>query len=1137
MLFASSRLRHLLPWTALSICLVMVLPACTQDEPNLLRAKRAESRYELVGGPVAYGDVGDYVLENDKLRAAILDTNRSWGPGVYGGSLVDLDVRRKDGRFPPGTGRDRFAEIFPLANLLNPAPLDSQISVLKDGSDGKEATIRVAGSGYAMLHSLYVIRDNKELLESVLGLKDVKANVRFITDYTVRPGESFVRMKTKIILTGKPGSLGTCTSKKKCDEGLTCVYPDDKNPVGDCFCKDISKSCTLECEALQRDKRGCDVCACSKTLQMSPVKDDVGVISVIMGDSPIVSKSTENAGGMGAGDFVFFGKHNKQFVPGHGFDQQQDVWEAWFKGRDTFAKPFLFNYVAAVGGDVSYAYYTVKKNPDDPEPQVAVPVFTSTATPFISAATQCKQADTDDADCDSHRVYEYERFLAVGRGDAASVVGEIYKHRGTKVGTVKGYVRWTDSGAPAKNAHVFAISDPEPGRKWKSIDELVAANRKATGSPGVVSAIDADAGMDVVEDGDFEATLPVGSYQLVAKDHDGIVFGPLIGLTVKEGAKHIVLPSLPTPARIRVNTTDGHGKKLPAKATIVALDANGKRMERDAHRRVYLGQGRLGTGVQHIAFDENGTFDLPVAAGRYRLVVSHGTEYSVHTEQDFTIAHGQEMTVSATLKHELDTTGWISGDFHLHQKPSFDSGMDLDHRVRTIVAEGVDYVAATDHDVVTDFKPWIQMLGLDTWVKSVVGVEISTLDIGHYIGFPFKYKELDVPSHGSVDWYCMTSNTLVDTMVFERSGFTKDEGERPTTIIAHPRDGFLGWADAIGLNPFTLTRNRNETDADREKDSQVFRTVTCDFDAMEVFNAKRFDLVRTPSVREIQVFERCLIRIDTAGVNDKAGTVDEAVARAALPKACPELGMLPELSQTPELMGKKVDIDGVTHWDLATCDANERLFDCKHRYRTALSVAVNTAILVRTKAEQDAWYVELSRTPDEVKKWRPDAGGPADAVKAQSMLDAVTALCRVDRSKLDKNLADLVAAEDLVRPCAERNGVLEDYFRFLEHGLVKAIIGGSDSHASSLEPGLPRTYIRSATDKPLAIDVAEISKNMRKSQVMTSYGAFLSVAIGDKQPGDTVAAKAGSKVKVKVNVQTASWYGIDLIEIYMNGRL
>ncbi|MCO4762243.1 MAG: hypothetical protein KC502_12105, partial [Myxococcales bacterium] len=100
-----------------------------------------------------------------------------------------------------------------------------------------------------------------------------------------------------------------------------------------------------------------------------------------------------------------------------------------------------------------------------------------------------------------------------------------------------------------------------------------------------------------------------------------------------------------------------------------------------------------------------------------------------------------------------------------------------------------------------------------------------------------------------------------------------------------------------------------------------------------------------------------------------------------------------------------------------------------------------------------------------------------------------------------------------------------------------AIIGGSDSHASSLEPGLPRTYIRSATDKPLAIDVAEISKNMRKSQVMTSYGAFLSVAIGDKLPGDTVAAKAGSKVKVKVNVQTASWYGIDLIEIYMNGRL
>ena len=183
--------------------------------------------------------------------------------------------------------------------------------------------------------------------------------------------------------------------------------------------------------------------------------------------------------------------------------------------------------------------------------------------------------------------------------------------------------------------------------------------------------------------------------------------------------------------------------------------------------------------------------------------------------------------------------------------------------------------------------------------------------------------------------------------------------------------------------------------------------------------------------------ERCPIRIDTAGVDAKTGAVDDAAARAALPKACPELGLLPELDETPELRGKAEKDGDVTYWNLASCTPGERLFDCKHRYRSALAVAVNTAILVRTKEEQQAWLVELQRTPEERKKWLPDPAGGIDAVKAQSMLEDLIDLCRVDDKKLDKPLTDLIDAADMIRPCGERNGVLEDYFRFLEHGLVK----------------------------------------------------------------------------------------------------
>jgi hypothetical protein len=889
---------------------------------------------------------------------------------------------------------------------------------------------------------------------------------------------------------------------------------------------------------------------------------------------------------------VFFGKKNKQFVPHNGFDEESEVWQAWFEGRDTFAKPLTFDYVAALGGDVSYAYYTVKAHPDDPPPKVAVPVFTSTATPFIAATMQCLHGSDDDQACDRHRVYEFERFLAIGEGDAASVVDIINGHRGVPTGTVKGVVRWQETGAAATNATVVVFSDPKPGTSWAHVDDLVAANRAVDGRPGVHNAIDADLGADRVEDGDFEAHLPAGDWVLVPMDEQRIVVGKPISLTVTAGATYVVLPALPTPARLRIRATDQQGRLMPAKATLVLLDADGKPLERDGGRRVYLGQGRIGTGVQQIAFAPDGDFEMAIAAGRYRLVVSHGFEYSVH-DQEIEIAHGQERAVAALLRQEIDTTGWISGDFHLHQQPSFDSGMPLAHRVKTIVAEGVDYAAATDHDVVTDFLPWIKKFGLDQWLKSVVGVEISTLDIGHFIGFPVRYSGTSVPAHGAVDWYCMSSNQVFDDVVFNRSGF-EGVDEKPTTLIAHPRDGFLGWASQIGLDNFSMTRHRDES---LDTDSQVFRTVACDQDGMEIFNGKRFDLIHTPTIREIHTFERCLLRIERAGRTveplspgkgahygpcrddgHKLGRCDESLA-------CTDAKAIAAVCMTPAELTKGAPIsttdcqqrpacksDALCIWgygacwktalerDLAntcpeyadrgltrltTCAPELSETACKLRHRAELARIVNADTLVRTKAEQDAWYDE--KTTDD----------PTDAKKAFDAAEQLIQLCRFDRGckdnvatpddeylecagkRLGKPLHKAIKDIDkhLDRPCAEHPGAAEDYFRLLEWGVVQAGVGGSDSHASSIEPGLPRTWIRSSTDAPGAIDRAEIARNLRAGKVQASYGPFVTASIGGKGPGDIAPGTKGGSVQLHLKVQTPSWFGIDRFEVYSNGRL
>ena len=98
--------------------------------------------------------VGDFILENDVIRVAILDVASSPGPGVYGGTLVDADLQRKDAQFRNGSGHDQFAEMFPFANLLAPRPEMDDIVIVADGSDGGDAVVRVSGEGAFILDAL-----------------------------------------------------------------------------------------------------------------------------------------------------------------------------------------------------------------------------------------------------------------------------------------------------------------------------------------------------------------------------------------------------------------------------------------------------------------------------------------------------------------------------------------------------------------------------------------------------------------------------------------------------------------------------------------------------------------------------------------------------------------------------------------------------------------------------------------------------------------------------------------------------------------------------------------------------------------------------------------------------------------------
>src|SRR4051812_45985975 len=53
---------------------------------------------QLIGGEMAHGQLGDFLIENDNIRAVVQDARRVLGPNPYGGTIIDADLKRAVGQ-------------------------------------------------------------------------------------------------------------------------------------------------------------------------------------------------------------------------------------------------------------------------------------------------------------------------------------------------------------------------------------------------------------------------------------------------------------------------------------------------------------------------------------------------------------------------------------------------------------------------------------------------------------------------------------------------------------------------------------------------------------------------------------------------------------------------------------------------------------------------------------------------------------------------------------------------------------------------------------------------------------------------------------------------------------------------------
>ncbi len=287
------------------------------------------------------------------------------------------------------------------------------------------------------------------------------------------------------------------------------------------------------------------------------------------------------------------------------------------------------------------------------------------------------------------------RFLAVGHSPVEAL-GEVERQR-RPVGAVRGGVR-DAAGAPVPTAELLVRTSGERDEN--------------------VGVIHPDA------QGRFALNMPEGKYKVTIADPGRAE--ATLPLEVKVGATATLEAKVGPVSAIQFHVTDEAGHSIPCKAQFLAAEGT---------EPVNLGPQNRAHGCVDQYHSERGDFRVPLAPGKYRVIVTRGIEFS-HLEQQVTLAAGQTFEFAGKLKRLVDTTGWVSADYHNHSTQSGDNTCGTPDRLINIAAENIEFTPTTEHNRLYDWRPIIEKLGLSAEIQTVPGMEL-TGPVAHLNSFPF----------------------------------------------------------------------------------------------------------------------------------------------------------------------------------------------------------------------------------------------------------------------------------------------------------------------------------------------------------------------------------------------------------------
>ncbi|MCA9208268.1 MAG: hypothetical protein KDA55_07930, partial [Planctomycetales bacterium] len=159
-------------------------------------------------------------------------------------------------------------------------------------------------------------------------------------------------------------------------------------------------------------------------------------------------------------------------------------------------------------------------------------------------------------------------------------------------------------------------------------------------------------------------------------------------------------------SRLTVAVTDAdRNRPLPCRITVVNADGSLQSFGDESHDQLAIRPGVIYSG--------NGSATVNLPAGDYTVYAGRGFEYGVSSTR-LTIKPDDSPTIKLAIRREVDTTGWISCDTHVHTLTHSGHGdATIDERMLTIAGEGIELPIATDHNVQIDHRPFAERAGAE----------------------------------------------------------------------------------------------------------------------------------------------------------------------------------------------------------------------------------------------------------------------------------------------------------------------------------------------------------------------------------------------------------------------------------------